>query len=618
MGQRVEFELTADERKAVSAWLALQRSVESHNKAFAALGDIAKSNAQGTAEQSREAARLKRFLEEIETAEEKNLRKRREAMQLFNSGKISQDQLRRSIALTNEELDKSNDTGKSMLSQLLNGIGPVVGSFLSLQTVISGVGTVLSTVSKANAEFFKDAEDAAKKFDKASRSFGIQADLNPEERAAADKRAVDIGIETGFTREKVSSAQDALASAGFSAEEASGGSLKAVLDIANAQGLRDEDPGRAAESIAQFLTANDMALTEENVRSIGNQIQSFGPDTRFKFRDLPAIAGIAPALEGKATVQEQVAVPAILSRVFDVNSASLKTQEIVNNLSTASGQKDRREALKELGLKPEDVDFIGEGFTDVFEKLDTALQQRPEEDRTRLLKTLVEGANIGVFKEISKSVPEIRERSATSEAKGAELFAPAVKVGQESRDAIETRLKLATEREQAAKDQRGDLTRQAIKLDSVQRGEAPVAGFIRTSIFDAVTNLTGDTYQGAKFQAGAANLLSPIAEASQNPLKLFGLPSQLYQAQVQTEKEAIGKVSAAYGGTAQATQRPATPDPQMERQNALIEQQNKLLSNIERNTAPKTPTTKPNTAPPKLPAGALRSQSPPTGAVVQR
>lgn len=567
--------------------------------------------------QTREAAKLQKLLNDIETAEDRANRKRREAKSLLDAGKISTDQYGRAVEKANNELAAASGQSTSFTDSLVSGLVPAVTGFLSLQTVISGVGTVLSTVSKANAEFFKAAEEAAKKFDKASRSFAIQANLNPEERAAAEKRAVDIGIETGFTREKVSSAQDALASAGFSAQEASGGSLKAVLDIANAQGLRDEDPGRAAESIAQFLTANDMALTEENVRSVGNQIQSFGPDTRFKFRDLPAIASIAPVLEGKATVEEQVAVPAILSRVYDVNSAALKTQEIVNNLSTASGQKDRRDALTELGLKPEDVDFIGEGFTDVFEKLDTALQKRPEEDRTRLLKTLVEGANIGVFQQIAKSVPEIRERSATSEAKGAELFAPAVKVGQESRDAIETRLKLQTEQQQAARDQRGDLTRQAIQLDSVQRGEAPVAGFLRSSIYDAVTNLTGDTYQGAKFQAGAANVAPLLGELSQNPLAVFGLPSRLYQAQVDTEKEAIGKVSAAYGGPAvQRPTPPPQPDPLMVEQNRLMKEQNALLSTIAGNSRP--PTTKPNTAPPKLPAGALRSQSPPTGAVVQR
>jgi len=385
MTQTIEFKMTADERELVSAWLAGKNSIEAYNASLGKLDGAQAKNAQSAAQQNRAMSDLQGLLKKSETAQEIYNRRLKSFKELLDAGKASQQDYSRAIGQARQELDKSKGASSDFSSSILGGIGPLVSGYASVGAAVGLVTQGIRFAIDANRTFIAETQEAGKKFDKSSRSFAIQAGLNDEERAAAEKRFVAIGTETGFSREKVGSAADALASAGFSTAEASGGSLREVLRTLNAQGLREADAGSIAESLAKFLDSSDLEKTADNVASVSKQFQAFA-DTNLRLRDLPALASIGGTLAGKVDPRQQIAAAGILSRTEDVSKAATGLQNIVLNLGTASGQKDRVESLAELGLKPEQVDFRGEGLTDVLKTLDAALGQKSLPDQDRILK----------------------------------------------------------------------------------------------------------------------------------------------------------------------------------------------------------------------------------------
>ncbi len=428
MTQTIEFKMTADERELVSAWLAGKNSIEAYNASLGKLDGAQAKNAQSAAQQNRAMSDLQSLLKKSETAQESYNRRVKSFRELLDAGRVSQESYSRAVGQARQELDKSKGASSDFSSSILGGIGPLVSGYASVGAAVGLVTQGIRFAIDANRTFIAETQEAGKKFDKSSRSFAIQAGLNDEERAAAEKRFVDIGVETGFGREKVGSAADALASAGFATAEASGGSLRAVLKTLNAQGLREADAGGIAESLAKFLDASGLDKTQANVESVANQFQAFS-DTNLRLRDLPALATIGGALAGKVDPKQQIAAAGVLSRTTDAAPAATALQAVVSNLGTAAGQKDRVESLAELGLKPEQVDFRGEGLTDVLKTLDAALGKKSLPDQDRILTKLVEAANISVFNQLRQNVGEIETRAQTSEVEGAKLFGPAERLG---------------------------------------------------------------------------------------------------------------------------------------------------------------------------------------------
>lgn len=516
MSQKVEFVLDAKDAGLVRAWLNAQQSVMAYEKGLQAVDKGQQRAARSGADQSKALAEVNRLLKSAESPAEAYQRRLDAVAKSLQAGTIAEHEANRARRAAKGILDQATGSQSRFTTSITSGIMSGVASYATLTNGIGLAKQALEALLATNEEFIKRGQEAGKIFDKSSRAFAIAANLSPEEQKAADERSVQIGIETGFSREKVGAAANALASAGFSAQEATGGTLRALLQTMNAQGLRDEDPGRIAEALAKYLSSQDLEMTEANVRKVGNQFQAFGPDTSLRFRDLPFLANIGAGLEGKVSQEQQIASQAILSRTKDAGQAATETQAIVQNLSTARGQKDRSAALDELGLKPEQVDFIGEDLTDVVKTLDKALSAKPEKDRGRLLRTLVEGANIATFETLAKSADEIEQRAKTAEAEGAKLFPAAEKIGSESRDAIETRLKLQQDAALAKRDDRSDLLRSAIETQSINQGEAPGITAGRSAAFDRSRSIFGlfDSGEGAtSAAAGVSGIVGRTPEA---------------------------------------------------------------------------------------------------------
>jgi hypothetical protein len=139
---------------------------------------------------------------------------------------------------------------------------------------------------------------------------------------------------------------------------------------------RKRKPRRLAEVTTAKLTEFIVAVRADHITpaSVARQAtQAMFASNKLEIADLQALAPRAKNIfEATGLKNEQIA---LLSQFKDVTTADIGATAFhgaVNRLGSAGNNRARTRALAELGLKPEDVDFQGESFFDVQQRLSGA------------------------------------------------------------------------------------------------------------------------------------------------------------------------------------------------------------------------------------------------------
>lgn len=624
MAQRVEFELTADERKAVSAWLALQRSVESHNAAFAKLAVLTDQQTKATGSYNREQAKAEQLLRSLETDQERFNRRIGEASDLRKKGLLTEEQHARAVARANEELKKASATQQTYAQSVLANVGGMVTGYLSVGAAVGSIKSIVGEVIRANREMLQQVDEAGTKLDANFKKFAVQAGLQGLEREDAQSKIAALATKNAVGEDPLkyaTSAATQLVSSGFSVEDATGGALDATLQAAAASNLGDSDPAALVQAAGQYLSAMGMEKNAENLKEVLIGSQRLFKATDFQVSDLSQLAGKSQGLAGVIDWKQALASFDVLREKTGADTASTALKIFGDRLRGAKEDKQRTDVLSEIGLTPEAVDLQGESVSEVLDRLAGGLESVDPTRRAGLLQKF--------FGTEASSPIEglIRDRDKVGQALSTigdvEGFQRDVDIGTSGKDAALKRQQVRRETSLAALDQEDSLIRGEIEQRSLDAGEAPISRKTRSLTYDWARYFGLDTETATTAQAQAGLLLEDRQAQQQlgtglgsvgiapNSLGLAYGAFQLGSYALSGTGKVVGETEAIRSGVAAssagATQQ-REPDPQMERQNALIEQQNKLLSSIERNTAPKPPTSKPNTAPPRPVASTGRQQ----------
>ncbi|MBR9800260.1 phage tail tape measure protein [bacterium] len=269
----------------------------------------------------------------------------------------------------------------------------------SAAKAVVGYGAILGVINQvaaANQELIREAQEVATAYDDANRKLQVQAGLTGIQRDNAKDRIAAIATNLAVPTIQATSAATQLVSSGFSAEEATGPSLSNFLKVlvATNQSGQNVDPAALALSLSQFLAANNLSLTGNNVLQTGQQVQSLFKGTNLQLGDLTPLAKEAGAFSNFLSVPEQLASQAYLVKSFDAASSSVALRNITGRLATASSDPARLKALQQIGLGSEDVDFVGEGYFDVLDRIAGGVNAAPEQNRAGILKTIFGEADV--------------------------------------------------------------------------------------------------------------------------------------------------------------------------------------------------------------------------------
>lgn len=293
--------------------------------------------------------------------------------------------------------DKSNRASRDQSS----GLNSIIGMTIRAASGYASISLAMSTISQANRELIQEAQRVSTLYDEIFRKFQVQAGLTEVQKGSAQERIVSIAKNLAVPVDQATAAATQLVSSGFSTSEATGGGLSNFIKVLKAtnQGGADVDPAELALALSQFLAANQLDKTGENVIGVGQNLQALFQGTNVQLSGLTPLASVTGAINKQTTFQEQLAAQSTLVESFQAPQAAVGLRNFVQILSGAREDKIKAETLGRLGVNPDDVDFTGENFQSVLDRLGGAFDTIPAEQRAGVSQKLFgrEGAQFGDF-----------------------------------------------------------------------------------------------------------------------------------------------------------------------------------------------------------------------------
>jgi hypothetical protein len=297
--------------------------------------------------------------------------------------------LAREINKINSSVDRLGSKMVQMQDRFNKGLGSLKnigggGDFgqqlRQIAGMTAGILSFNSAIQKgieAGRQFGQEGLEAAKKWDQIFREFAGQSNLRGTPLKEAEKRILKIAQETGMPIEQVGRMATQMVSSGFSANDASGGALreqaKALL-ATNLVGKEDTNPEEIVRATASYLSAQGLEKNEQNVKDISTRVAALYKSTNMAFTDFMEFSRESAGMKGVIDSKTQLASLATLVDLMPAAEASTGLRNISQRLQTSRGSSEKAEGLKMLGIKPEEVDLVGEDFIQALRRINEGIK----------------------------------------------------------------------------------------------------------------------------------------------------------------------------------------------------------------------------------------------------
>lgn len=360
--------------------------------------------------------------------------------------------------------------GKTWVSGLKNIALGFVG-------VSAGIATVKKLVA-LQREYNREASDTARHLDEMATALEKQAmTQDPALREAVYKTMSRFKVPGprvfGTAREMISG--------GFKVEQLKAGALEEMIALEVAMNAKQS----LGDPMTSYLDSQGLPLTKKSIREVGGRVFGLFAEKKLEAIDLPFIAkagGKMRAAGEGVGIEHQLSLMTLLKQKGGLPGSEAATAmgNIVTKLATAEAEPRAAGALKLMGLKPEDVDFVGEELPEVLNLLGEALEKQHVHRRATILRA------IGGLETMSALSVAIRERDligqyGAMQAEGEKKRRVATGFGITGHAATmrgwDVDLKIAQAKDIRA--QRAEEERRGIEVTSIQQGQTPAArGFV--------------------------------------------------------------------------------------------------------------------------------------------
>lgn len=352
------------------------------------------------------------------------------------------EKIERNMDTLSRKMEGLERTSKKTADESEKGFGKVAGSIMRAGHAIIGGGGIIAGLhmwSKANQKLIEEADQAAQKYDELGRKFRIQAGLTKLELEEAQKAITKTAFDNAVDAETAHGVATTLIGAGATTEEATGGSLNAILRAtaaANIEG-KEVDANDFAGKVASYLKSQNMTVNTDNIEAMAVAATRTMAVSDFKLDAFGQLAKQGGALRGYLAPEEQLAYFAALGDVMPAEEAGTNLRNIVQRLATAREMPNRVKALERIGLSPDQVDLVGENLATVLNRLEKGMEGLPQEEQAGVAVRLFEEAGVAGFKALLGQRGRIPEMVAAQRDTAA--FDEAVTVGQTGAAAFERR-----------------------------------------------------------------------------------------------------------------------------------------------------------------------------------
>ena len=560
-------DLTVQDGGAVAAWQKHTQAILAFLAAQKTLTDEERKAAQVEQDLNRIRDQVLRGLKAEETASQKYARQIGELNRLKQAGKLTEQEYARAVNRTKKELDDSSKAGVKGFEAMTTKVLGLAAGFIGLRTGISFFMT-------ANEQILEQANKIGRTYDELFRKLQVQTGLDDVQGVTAKIRVLDRAEKYSVNEDNAAAASTQLASSGFSQEDATGGALDVVLQGLASSNKLGENPVQLTQALGQFLAAQGLEKNTANLERVVVGTQRLFKGTDLQISDLTQLSGKSQGLAGKMSPEEVLATFDVLREKTDADKASTALKIFGERVTGATEDKERSAVLKQLGLKPEDVDLKGEDIQTVLDRLAQGFDAVKPERRSGLLQKFFGTEAASPIEGLLRDRGNIA--GALDKIKDREGFASDVRTGTEGSAAAERRLAVQNRRAKVKRDDLGDLYRTSLETEALAGGYTPFQTGVALKGFDTARNL------GVSPEAAVKNVLLPSDDNKQLLIK--------------RTLEGVDKALAPE----------AFRQKQQDEDQAWLEEQRALRKALEANTAATKENTKP--APP-----AGRANTKPTG-----
>lgn len=336
--------------------------------------------------------------------------------QALQSGIITQEQFNKlrdkelsKLNASNAALDKTTTAVKALNQEKVVGTGATAKYAEGFAMIATKALLATAAVKSFLAEKKRmqdEAEGTVASIDDLSRDYAIQGGLKTEDqRKEATAKILKVARDNASTPSQAFGTASQLASSGFDAP--TGESLDSALKIIKTSDMAKADPKGYIDAAAKFLKASNQKLTGQNLLGIGVAMRGL-VDTPVQASDLAEFSAAAPVLNMQGVDwQTGLGMMTELRRAMSGSESGTKMRNIAQRLATASTDKQATGALEELGLKPEDVDAVGESMPNALRTLRDAVDRQPIKKRAGLMGRIFNNENVAAADVLMKNIDAV-------------------------------------------------------------------------------------------------------------------------------------------------------------------------------------------------------------------
>lgn len=284
-------------------------------------------------------------------------------------------------AIRNVSKRSKEDDGSEKVAKWATRVASLAAGYI-------GISSAIGTATRAQEELNRKADEAAIKYDVLVRKVRVQAGLTELQGEQAKGRMQASALKAGVSFETAAGGAEEMISRGFDTSMVTGGGLDQILATIKAT---NSDPATIKQQVAayaQLLSAAGLEKTSDNLEKVTVAVQRIFKGTPLQAADLQALAPKIQGVSGVMGYDEALAQFALMREKAGPDVAATALKIIYERLQTAGGEKSSMEALARMGIKPGDVDLVGEDSRTVLDRLATGLDKLKPEERATAMKDL--------------------------------------------------------------------------------------------------------------------------------------------------------------------------------------------------------------------------------------
>lgn len=286
------------------------------------------------------------------------------------------------------QLDKLGKVGSKSARGMTADFDAMLGKIGAVTTALGLAAASVEAMTSANRKVNELTNQSNVSVDEWSRPLFVQTGVsNKREQKAFVNEILDLSYKYAVDDEIGGRAAKQLASSGFAKGEIRGGALEVALQglLRTNAGGKDADIEGLLSAVVMDMEANKMAKTKENLFRSMSTIGGLFESTNVQLTDFQTFApheGVIKQLTG-ASGEEIKATFSQFRDAFGAEVGGTAYRAGVQRLSGAISNPKQVQALEMLGLRPEQVDLIGESMTQVRKLMSGRLAQLSPEQRNQ-------------------------------------------------------------------------------------------------------------------------------------------------------------------------------------------------------------------------------------------